>query len=133
MSTLEYLIDCKAQRMPYWDRAKVAKEKGLVFLVYVPKPGVATHIAPGSGIVGVTNDGLEDGRTLVYYEGGLYDSKPRAYETLVYHAADRMAVDYPTIAKAVLKSSDLVTIGYFDYAANKLVVVDQAALDAWRS
>lgn len=131
--TLDYLIDCKAQRMPYWDRAKIAKQKEIVFTVYVPRPGRPTHIAPGSGIVGVANDGLPDGQTLVYFEGGLYSTQPRPYEDLVYHAADRMAVEYPTIARAVLPTDDLIQVGYFDYAKVKLLVTDQAALDAWRS
>jgi hypothetical protein len=133
MSTLEYLIDCKAQRMPYWDRAKVAKERGLVLKVYVPRESTLLNIAPGSAIVGVAYDGQPEGRSLIYYEGGIHDTTPRPYEEMVYHAADRMAVDYPTVAKAVVDTADLVKVGYFDYTTTKLMVTDQAALDAWRA
>lgn len=132
--TLDYLADCKAQRMAYWDRAKVAKDHGLVFTVYVPRGGALSTIKRGSGIVGVKGHGVED-RTLIYYEGDVYrmEDKRRPYEELVYHAADRMAVDYPTIAKAMVKTTDLLEVGTFDYATQRLVVTDQAALDAWRA
>lgn len=134
MSTLDYLIDCKAQRMAYHDRAKVAKDRGLVFTVYVPAPGALNWIAPGSGIVGVADDG---GRRAIFYEGDIYSGvlgkTQRAYSELVYHAADRMAVDYPTVAKALVPVENLIEVGSFDYATVTLVITDQAALDAWRA
>lgn len=134
MSSLAYLEQCKAERMAYWDRAKVAKSTGLVFKVFVPvdkAPSVA-HIAKGSGIVGVSDDGFQqDGRCLIYFEGGIYSPNSRPYEDLVYHAADRMATAYPTIAKAVVPKDDVYEVGYFDYSTNVLVVTDQVALDAW--
>lgn len=134
MSDLAYLQQCKAERMAYWDRAKVAKEQRLTFRVYVPRAGATSvqHIKPGSGIVGVADDGLGPDQTLIYYEGGVYDRETRPYSDLVYHAADRMAVAYPTIATAVVPTDDLIHVGYFDYGSQVLVVSDQAALDTWK-
>ena len=136
MSSLAYLDKCKAERMPYWDRAKVAKDIGLVFKVFVPvygAPSVA-RIAKGSGVVGVADDGFAaENRRLVHFEGDIYSAQPRMFGDLVYHAADRMATAYPTIARAVVPLADLVDVGYFDYSTRRLIITNQVALNAWRT
>ncbi len=131
MSSLAYLEKCKSQRMSYPDRAAVAKEVGLVFRVYVPMAERQQGIAKGSGIVGVEDDGHGGHRLLVYYEGDLYRADKRPYPDLVYHAADRMATAYPTVARALVRADSLLQVGTFDYAHGRLVITDQVALDAW--
>lgn len=133
MTSLAYLNKCKADRMAYWDRAKIAKELRLSFRVYVPRADATSvrHIKPGSGIVGVYDDGWGPDKTLVYYEGDIYGTGKKTYKNLVYHAADRMAVDYPTVAKSLADTADLIHIGYFDYATEALVINDLDALLAW--
>ena len=81
--------------------------------VYVPAPGSYLYrmVAKGSGVVGRP---YTDNEFLVYYEGNLYDaSNIRTWADRVFHASDRMAVNYPTTSKTIARESELVSVGIF--------------------
>ena len=68
-------------------------------------------IAPGSGIVG-----RPDGRSLteIWFEGGIYEQvNMTSLADRVANAYDRMASDYPTVAKMVVPRDALVVVGIF--------------------
>lgn len=86
--------------------------------VYIPAPGVTTSIDAESGIVGREHP---HGRTRlglvleVYYEGNRFGAANIVtFADRVYHAADRMATNYPTIARGVFPADELEQVGTFD-------------------
>jgi hypothetical protein len=112
----------------------------VTFQVYVPREGVDTTIASGSGIVGRPN--AEDPRIIVMdYEGNLYGAENlREYGQRVMHAADRSVTHYPTVARRALSlervAEAFVLIGTYDYHEDRLDVTDaeaQGQLDRWLS
>lgn len=118
----------------YWDRAKYMNEHYPLRL-YVPKDDLAkVVIAKGSGVVGLP----QGERVSVYFEGWLNGAMQ--YENLdargkwkagVYHAADRMITDYPTIAQASLRPEQLREIGWYFPLVQQVVLDDEKALIEW--
>jgi hypothetical protein len=90
-----------------------ASVTGSAAVVYVPAgdhPATGS-IAAASGIVG-RPDG--SGLTEIYFEGGIYDQvNMSSLADRVAHAYDRMATDYPTVAKMVVPQDALVAVGTF--------------------
>ena len=82
-------------------------------VVFVPTgehPATAM-IAPGSGIVGRPDGGS---LTEIYFEGGIYEQvNMTSFADRVANAHDRMATDYPTVAKMVVPRDALVVVGIF--------------------
>ena len=86
--------------------------------LYVPNPETATGltyshlIAPGSAIVGTRHDQ----EVLIDYEGNTNNaSNIKDFEDKIQHAAGRHITRYPTIARAMLKSDDLIRVGTARY------------------
>lgn len=81
--------------------------------IFVPRPGtiMATHLKPGSAVVGVDIGPIPDS-TIVYYEGNLYGAANlHSYAAKLKHALGRMRAGYPTTAKALVGREDLVRVG----------------------
>lgn len=124
--------------------------------VYVPNMGTsageqfARQVASGSGIVGIVppSAAVPSGelvaagdwtagthlnlRRLVYFEGNIYGTgNVVSYCDRVYHAADRLVANYPTVAKAVVKVEALLEVGSFDHTARTLRITNEPPLAAW--
>jgi hypothetical protein len=89
--------------------------------VYVPADGHLPMIARGSGIVGQPYVGdrplIHGGRMVrIYFEGRIYgQANLVTFADRVYHAADRMAQRYPTVATLVVQETELVKVGLFEH------------------
>lgn len=99
--------------------------------LYVPAPGVGTHIDAGSAIVGETREGLHD----VHYERG-GASNVRTFEERIAHAAGRRTTRYPTVARSAMPLDDLIRVGsvsYDEVLGHWYIdeIVDPDALEAW--
>lgn len=82
--------------------------------VFIPAQGSELYriIEKGSGVVGQP---YNDTETLCYYEGNLYGaSNMVTWADRVHHAADRMAVAYPTVAKTIARPGELIRVGSFE-------------------
>lgn len=115
------------------ERSKGKLEKVPVWIVPSERRE-AVGILPGSAIVG--DFVVSVGRIEVYYEGNLYGWEEMArYVQRCYHAWDRMATRYPTIARAWLQSADLVQVGQFDPLHKKVEIdpLDVERLAEWLS
>lgn len=124
--------------------------------VYVPNMGTsageqfARQVEARSGIVGIVppsaavplgevieSDDWTAGRhlrtrRLVYFEGNIYSTgNIVTFADRVYHAADRLVANYPTVAKSVVKVEALLEVGVFDHTARVLRIDNDAALAAW--
>ena len=103
------------------------------FRVLVP---VARHvhqmIAERSAIVTTDEERADDELFPVYFEGNCYAFPELAtFGARLRCAADRLAQRYPTIARALVKASDVQCVGEYDAVSNRLHVTDEAALQAW--
>ena len=99
--------------------------------VYVPADGMLGIIRPGSGIVG-RKLSQRDWELLLYYEGNVYDAVIlRRYVERVYHAWGRMAADYPTVAKSIVRESSVIQVGWWHAVSQRVEVTDPAALSKW--
>lgn len=98
---------------------------------FIVIPEGDTGIRPGSACV--AEPVYQGGETFwnVYYEGNIY-GQFESWEECLFHAADRMAAQYPTIARMTLPYGDVQIVGLYDHAARKMKVYDEATLDAWR-
>lgn len=101
------------------------------YRLYVPAPGIGTHIDAGSAIVGDRKGDFLD----VHYERG-GPSNVRTFEEKIAHAAGRRTTRYPTVARSALPATDLVDVGSVAYDAllrhwyiNDLT--DPDALERW--
>lgn len=102
----------------------------MLLSLYIPSPSCSYPIHPGSAIVGSTPQ--DDVQVLVYFEGNLYGAENmRAYEQRVEHAAGRLTQRYPTIAKAMLRPTDLVRVGSYETDAHLLEIEQPDALETW--
>lgn len=81
--------------------------------IYLPHPEstLSKSIDHGSGIVGAD---AGDGRVLIYYEGNRFGAANlKRYSERVQHADGRFHADYPTIARSVVDSRELVAVGWW--------------------
>lgn len=121
--------------MTYPDRWEQAVAQGEQLDIYVPvKPGLV-GIAPGSAIVGRPN---EADRVLVHYEGWVHGAAQYAdldthgrWAAGVRHAAGRALTQYPTVACAVLPVSELVPVGTYYAAGDRIEVTNEAEVARW--
>jgi hypothetical protein len=134
-------VDCEAS--PSYPDRYAYLDPYLELDLYVPAPNTDASasprlatLAPRTAIVGRPH--LDPGRVEVYYEGWVNgpaqygDRDARGlWEAGVEHAAGRMVVRYPTVAKSVVGISDLVYVGGYWPVQKRLVVTDEAALTAW--
>lgn len=98
--------------------------------MYVPAPGRDLGIDPGSAIVGEPRG---EGMILVYFEGDRFGAMKDGDEMFL-HAADRLSVHYPTVARRWVTTGDLVLVGYYDYPGGTVdPIEDPAAFAAWRT
>lgn len=98
--------------------------------VYVPVPDSPADalIDQRSGVVGQPNGGE---RIHVYFEGNRYGAvNMRTLGERVWHAYDRMAQSYPTVAQAFIDRKDLIRVGTFYPEHKKLDVDDATGLTA---
>jgi len=102
--------------------------------LYVPEkhPSVA-HIVRGAGIVGRANEPAPGPQVEIYYEGNLHGAvNLKDWESRVVVAAGRLAVRYPTIARAVVPEHALRVVGTFDTESWSIqAVTDAAAVQQW--
>ena len=105
--------------------------------IYVPREGslAASHVIPGSAIVGALQASEKPGRVLCYFEGKRRtegDGVPWTYAQKLLHAAGRLIQGYPTIAKAAFASEDLIAVGTYDGSRFVVTSIDDPdALTAW--
>lgn len=129
IADLRYLAE--SHDLPYWKRAELAKNLGLMLNVYVPKLGRLMTVARGSAIVGFKIPHTPFVR--VHFEGNVYGTISTTFEAMLHHAADRMATGYPTVACGMYELDELIQVGMYDYAKDELTITDQVELDAWRA
>lgn len=108
--------------------------------IYVPDPTnwrAAATVEPRSGIVGLPT-GVGGEYISVYYEGWVNGPMQYAerdarglWEAGIQHAAGRMVVDYPTIARAHLPSNSLTRIGIYRPKSGEIELTDEARLNEW--
>ncbi|KQP62927.1 hypothetical protein [Nocardioides sp. Leaf285] len=107
---------------------------GFTLNVYVPSENergqrLRRTLAPGSAIVGVADD------PEVYFEGwtfGQHDiTTIEGWGAGVLHAASRLVTAYPTIARASVAGTALLTVARFDPRTSNLDVTDDDTLLAW--
>lgn len=104
------------------------------FRVFVPASTSSLHgIAPRSAIVAKEPLSIEEGRTLVYYEGNLNGAENlKDLLERLNCAAGRCSERYPTVAMMSIKLSDLVDVGRFDLLTGQLLTLSEPqALLAW--
>ncbi|NUS02039.1 MAG: hypothetical protein HOV97_05690 [Nonomuraea sp.] len=139
-----FCMTCRAAP-PFHERREYLHANFAVAL-YVPTDWRGNAIiAKRAGIVGLPNEAVDsadgdDGWVNLYFEGWVngamqYEgSTPRQlWEAGVYHAADRMVTDYPTIARAHLPQSALRYIGIYRPKGGTFDVHDNEALEEWLS
>jgi hypothetical protein len=116
-------------------------------VVLVPKPGTypAATIDRGSGIVtdpeavwfrGTPAVDPTTVRWEVYYEGNRYGAENmKLFEERVKHAAGRLSVKYPTVARGLYPPDQFDVVGTYefspDWRESRLEVTDEATLTAW--
>jgi len=91
-------------------------------LIPIPYSPYGLEILEGSGIVG-----RQRGTSYVIdYEGNCYGAENlRSFEARVFRAAERAAVNYPTVARmAIGQDEAFVKVGEYDHAAGTLVLFD---------
>lgn len=112
-------------------------QRGVV-VVWVPTGRLTRLVAQGSGVVSISPAGGVE-RVTIDVEGNLYGSAGmEVFANRVFHAYDRQAADYPTIARLFAPVAELQRVGTFD-AAEGVVVLDdpeavadnRAVLAAW--
>lgn len=112
--------------------------------IYVPYEGTITTIKPGAAICGTPDTEERPGgpgngtivttRLMLYYEGNIYGSTAFPdWETMLFHAADRLIARYPTVARCWVESEGWLHVGWYDHDLRRLDIEDQAALDAWKA
>lgn len=90
--------------------------------LYVPKPGKAFGIEPGSAILASADQDASQERVLVYYEGNLLGAENmRTFAERALHAAGRQVVRYPTVAKMAMLKADLIEVGRYHYPSQRVV------------
>lgn len=106
--------------------------------VFVPDDGLARRLslAARTAVVGMPH--INEGRVEIYYEGWINgpaqygDRDARGlWEAGVEHAAGREVVRYPTSAKSVVAQTDLTVVGSYLPKTKRLVIDDEATLNAW--
>lgn len=98
--------------------------------IFVPtdsSPG-CSFIASGAAIVGLEERGE---RIHVCYEGDIYGFIGGGFANRVYHAADRLLHQAPTIARAFLPASDLVKVATWNHTEGTIGLDDPAILADW--
>jgi hypothetical protein len=100
----------------------------IMLCVFVPSGNVSGLIDRGSGIVGVKLDDprSEEGTILVHFEGNRFGAlNLQRWADRVSCAADRLLAKYPTVASAVLMTSDLREVGSFDPDTGSVCLYDE--------
>lgn len=102
-------------------------------VVYLLKPETAQryNIAAGSGIVG---EASEADRITVWYEGNVYRSEALCgFAEKVRCAYDRMATNYPTIARMSIPADHLIEVGWYNPVLGTVAIdpAHQDAVAAW--
>lgn len=98
--------------------------------IYVPNSTrLQGLVAAGSAIVGEERAA----GVVIYYEGNLYGaSNLNKYEEKLSAAAGRLKADYPTAAKLLVQSEDLVEVGVYDTAIWAVAAItNREALAEW--
>lgn len=111
------------------DKITRRRDEAGELVIFVPRSGSSLRIAKGSAIVG-RDTGTDE--LTVYYEGGIYNPQ-MSYDEKLLHAADRLVVRYPTVARTITPRAELVPVGTYDYGSFTAEITDEAALAAWRA
>ena len=90
--------------------------------VFVPAGDDLLGIDPGSGIVGRPVSG--GSRIEVYYEGNFNYANVKTFADRVMIAYDRMAQEYPTIARSYVKPELVRQVGVYDTALRRVEPFD---------
>lgn len=90
--------------------------------IYMPAPTKLPWIRPHSGVVGTpTPDSPPQGlgNVLIDFEGNVYDAANlRTWRERVLTAQDRHRTQYPTVARGIVMSDEVVLIGVVDEAGH---------------
>lgn len=102
-------------------------------VVWVPTGGLAEMFRAGSGVVS-SEPPNEAGFVTVDYEGNLYGSwGMEIFANRVFHAHDRQAAGYPTIARLMVQVVDLRRVGVFDAEEGVVDLDDPHAVEGNRA
>ena len=103
-------------------------------MVWVPTGRVAAMIRQGSGVVSSTEPATRLEYVTVDYEGNLYGAVGmEVYANRVFHAHDRQAAQYPTVARLLVPVADLQRVGIFDVAEGLVRLDDPLAVEGNRA
>lgn len=98
-------------------------------VVWVPTGRVANMIRSGSGVVS-TEPPNQGGYVTIDMEGNLYGSfDMEVFANRVFHAHDRQAANYPTIARMLAPVASLQRVGMFDAEEGVVSLDDPAAVE----
>ena len=101
-------------------------------ILFIPTKDANLGIAPGSAIIAAVDQTGPD-RVLIHFEGNLYGAENlKTYESRIRQAAGRQVDRYPTTAKMVVARDQLVEVGRYDYANDRVLnLLNEHLLEGW--
>lgn len=101
-------------------------------ILFIPAEGAKLGIEPASAIVAAIDQCASD-RVLIHFEGNLYGADNlKTYEGRIRQAAGRQVERYPTMAKMVVAREQLVEVGRYDYANDRVLnLLNEHLLQGW--
>lgn len=121
----------------YADRWKIAVGEKATLTIFVLQEDTHSGILPGSAIVGSK---LTDFAFLCHYEGWAHGAMQYRdldawgkWQAGIKHAAGRALTEYPTSARQVLTKKDLVEVGVYHAADDRIEITNEAEVRRWLS
>lgn len=101
-------------------------------ILFVPRELKHALFAPGSAILSSVEEAANPA-VIVYYEGNLYRfDNIKTFADKAMHAADRQSQRYPTSAMACIDREDLIEVGTYDLAQQRITsITERDLLVAW--
>ena len=101
-------------------------------ILFIPAKGANLGIAPASAIVAAVDQAGHD-RVLIHFEGNLFGAENLStYESRIRQAAGRQVERYPTTAKMLVARDQLVQVGRYDYANDRVLnLLNEHLLTDW--
>ena len=101
-------------------------------ILFIPAKDTDLGIAPASAIIAAIDQSSPD-RVLIHFEGNLYGAENlKTYESRIRQAAGRQVDRYPTTAKMVVARDQLVEVGRYDYANDRVLnLLNEHLLTDW--
>jgi hypothetical protein len=101
-------------------------------ILFIPAKGSNLGIAPSSAIIAAVDQCGPD-RVLIHFEGNLYGAENlKTYESRIRQASGRQVERYPTTAKMAVAREQLVEVGRYDYANDRVLnLLNEHLLESW--